>query len=135
MIRNLRRDRGGKILLNLSISLLMLNIVFLVGSIMGTAFRTVDAENKIEQLAPDRVFVAGAEPTPTVSQAQTDVCMALTVAVHYLILTSLSWMLVEAVHMYQLLILVFANSETFFMLKRLLAAWGNCSSSLHFCLH
>lgn len=113
----------------------MLNIVFLVGSIMGTAFRTVDAENKIEQLAPDRVFVAGAEPTPTVSQAQTDVCMALTVAVHYLILTSLSWMLVEAVHMYQLLILVFANSETFFMLKRLLAAWGNCSSSLHFCLH
>ena len=55
-------------------------------------------------------------------------CARLAVVVHYLLLTSMCWMLVEAVHMYQLLITVFANSETSFMLKRTLAAWGYARS-------
>ncbi|KAI9556627.1 hypothetical protein GHT06_016417 [Daphnia sinensis] len=120
LFRNLRRDRGGKILLNLSISLLMLNIIFLVGSILGTAFKNVDLEQRAKM--SDRVWAAGTESP--VNQAHIDICTALTISVHYLVLSSLSWMLVEAVHMYQLLILVFANSETCFMLKRMVSAWG-----------
>lgn len=120
VFRNLRRDRGGKILLNLSISLLMLNIVFLIGSVIGYAFKNVDLEQRAK--TSDRVWSAGTETT--VNQAHVDICTALTISVHYLVLSSLSWMLVEAVHMYQLLILVFANSETCFMLKRMASAWG-----------
>ena len=44
--------------------------------------------------------------------------------VHYLVLSSLCWMLVEAINMYQLIITVFATAESSFMLKRLLFAWG-----------
>ena len=120
MYRNLRRDRGGKILLNLSVSLLMLNVVFLISSVIGSSFKSIDLEQRAK--AMDRVWAAGTEQS--ISQAHLDICTALTIGVHYLILSSLSWMLVEAVHMYQLLILVFANSETFFMLKRVVAAWG-----------
>ncbi|XP_054722019.1 cadherin EGF LAG seven-pass G-type receptor 3-like [Uloborus diversus] len=51
-------------------------------------------------------------------------CAAIALSLHYLVLTSLSWMCVEAVNMYQLLVQVFASSETHFMLKRCLYAWG-----------
>jgi hypothetical protein len=53
-----------------------------------------------------------------------DVCTGVAVLTHYLVLTSLMWMLVEAINMYQLLITVFATSETKFMCKRMLCAWG-----------
>lgn len=53
-----------------------------------------------------------------------NLCMAVAMLTHYFVLTSLSWMLVEAVNMYQLLITVFATSETNFMIKRILCAWG-----------
>lgn len=36
----------------------------------------------------------------------------------------IGWMLVEGVHMYQLLISVFVKPETRFLLKRSLCAWG-----------
>lgn len=98
----------------------MLNIIFLVGSILGTSFKNVDLEQRAKM--SDRVWAAGTELP--VNQAHIDICTALTISVHYLVLSSLSWMLVEAVHMYQLLILVFANSETCFMLKRMVSAWG-----------
>ncbi|XP_043226689.1 uncharacterized protein LOC122383897 [Amphibalanus amphitrite] len=54
----------------------------------------------------------------------TQFCITTAVLVHYLVLTSLCWMLVEAINMYQLIITVFATSESSFMLKRLLFAWG-----------
>ena len=98
----------------------MLNVIFLVGSILGTAYKNVDMEQRAQM--SERIWAA------PVSQAHVDICTALTISVHYLVLSSLSWMLVEAVHMYQLLILVFANSETCFMLKRTVAAWGTHKS-------
>lgn len=54
----------------------------------------------------------------------TDICMFVALSTHYLVLTSLAWMLVEAINMHQLLITVFATSETRFMMKRMLFAWG-----------
>ena len=43
---------------------------------------------------------------------------------HYFLLTTLMWMLVEAVNMYQALIKVFTKYSGYFMLKRCVGAWG-----------
>ncbi|GFX53538.1 adhesion G-protein coupled receptor G4 [Trichonephila clavipes] len=51
-------------------------------------------------------------------------CAVIGLLLHYFVLTSLSWMCVEAINMYQLLVHVFASSETHFMLKRCFFAWG-----------
>lgn len=53
-----------------------------------------------------------------------DVCLIVAVSTHYFVLTTLAWMSVEAMNMYQLLITVYATSETHFMAKRLLLTWG-----------
>uniref|UniRef100_T1IQ43 Uncharacterized protein n=1 Tax=Strigamia maritima TaxID=126957 RepID=T1IQ43_STRMM len=53
-----------------------------------------------------------------------DLCVGVAVLTHYFLLATLAWMCVEAINMYQMLIYVFASSETHFMLKRSLAAWG-----------
>jgi hypothetical protein len=78
------------------ISLLALNVIFLVGSIFGSAYEDFDRS----QSTHERVWVAGHNQTQ-VSSAHVDFCTSLTVAVHYLVLSSLAWMLVEAIHMYQ----------------------------------
>lgn len=96
--RCLNRDRSGKILLNLCISLLLMNLAFLLVA--------------VQEFMGKRMMVV------------VEVCTGVAVLTHYLVLTSLMWMLVEAINMYQLLITVFATSETKFMCKRMLAAWG-----------
>jgi len=96
--RCLNRDRSGKILLNLCISLLLMNLAFLL--------------------------VVVQEYMDKHSTVVVNMCTGVTVLTHYVVLTSLMWMLVEAINMYQLLITVFATSETKFMCKRMLAAWG-----------
>ncbi|KAF8790711.1 Adhesion G-protein coupled receptor G4 like protein [Argiope bruennichi] len=88
----LNRDHPGKILANLCLSLLLMNVTFL-----------------LEALNPE---IGG------------KTCAAVAVLLHYFVLTSLSWMCVEAINMYQLLVHVFASSETRFMLKRCVFAWG-----------
>ncbi|XP_037090918.1 uncharacterized protein LOC119111202 [Pollicipes pollicipes] len=93
LFRCLNRDRQGKILLNLCVSLLLMNAAFLVSN--------------LHAVLPSAQF-----------------CISTAVLVHYLVLSSLCWMLVEAVNMYQLIITVFATSESNFMVKRLLFAWG-----------
>lgn len=95
--------------------------MFLTGSIIGHTFTNVDLKDPTESLDPNRIWV-GLEQT--VSQSRINFCTGLTISVHYLVLSSLTWMLVEAIHMYQMLILVFTNTETYFMLKRMIAAWG-----------
>ncbi|RZF45128.1 hypothetical protein LSTR_LSTR000538 [Laodelphax striatellus] len=95
MFRCLNRDRSGKILLNLCMSLLLMNIAYLMLMLK-------------EQDYWD----------------QNDICLGVALAIHYLVLTSLAWMLVEAINMYQLLITVFASVESRFMLKRIIGAWG-----------
>lgn len=51
-------------------------------------------------------------------------CAAIALFIHYFVLTSLTWMGIEATNMYQLLIHVFASSETHFLLKRCSIGWG-----------
>lgn len=53
-------------------------------------------------------------------------CVTIAILLHYFVLSSLLWMLVEAMHMHQLLITVFSSSETHVLLKRMLLAWGEC---------
>lgn len=53
-----------------------------------------------------------------------DLCLATAVSTHYFVLATLAWMGVEALNMYQMLVHVFASSETCFMLKRSAVAWG-----------
>ncbi|XP_064483453.1 adhesion G protein-coupled receptor E1-like [Ornithodoros turicata] len=93
LFRCLNKDRSGKILLNLCVSMLLLNASFLVGSL----------HEKLGWI---------------------DLCFAVAIAMHYFLLTSLAWMGAEALNMYQMLIHVFASSETCFMFKRCIVAWG-----------
>lgn len=58
-----------------------------------------------------------------------DLCLATAVSTHYFVLATLAWMGVEALNMYQMLVHVFASSETCFMLKRSAVAWGEHRSS------
>ncbi|XP_075218846.1 uncharacterized protein LOC142323283 isoform X2 [Lycorma delicatula] len=97
IFRCLNRDKSGKILLNLCFSLLLMNISYL----------TLSLKEHIQNYFD-----------------QTDVCMYVALSTHYLVLTSLAWMLVEAINMYQLLITVFPTSKSRFMMKRMLFAWG-----------
>ncbi|XP_067127041.1 adhesion G protein-coupled receptor E1-like isoform X1 [Centruroides vittatus] len=91
LFRCLNRDHSGKILLNLCISMLLMNLSFLANSI--PFFRK-------------------------------ELCTISAIFIHYFVLTTLSWMCVEAINIYQLLIHVFASVETRFMLKRFIVAWG-----------
>lgn len=105
MFRSLNRDRPGKILLNLCVSLLLLNVSFITGS-----FRSGKLDGEIESDA---------------TQHGRDVlCTVVAILTHYFVLTTLAWMGVEAANMYQLLIQVFATTESHFLLKRLFIAWG-----------
>lgn len=90
----LHRDHSGKILLNLCISLALMNISFLLGSHHSS------------------------------SKHGQSICLSVAILTHYFLLSSLAWMCVEAVNMYQLLIHVFASAETHFLLKRFILAWG-----------
>ncbi|KAG8183212.1 hypothetical protein JTE90_005661 [Oedothorax gibbosus] len=94
LFRCLNRDHPGKILLHLCTSMLLMNAVFELGSQRGVALGGVD------------------------------VCVGVAILVHYFLLTTLMWMCIEAINMYHLLIHVFASSESHFMLKRAILAWG-----------
>lgn len=73
----------------------------------------------VSMLFMNASFLAGGS-----RRAHIEVCAAVAVLVHYFLLTSLAWMCVEATNMYQLLVHVFASSESHFMLKRAILAWG-----------
>nr|XP_042897965.1 adhesion G protein-coupled receptor E2-like [Parasteatoda tepidariorum] len=94
IFRCLNKDHQGRILIHLCISILMMNVVFIVGSQRG--------------LIPYDI----------------DVCAIVAVLIHYFTLSSLAWMCVEGINMYRLLIHVFASTEAHFMLKRAVIAWG-----------
>ncbi|XP_071042513.1 uncharacterized protein [Parasteatoda tepidariorum] len=94
LFRCLNRDHPGQILIQLCISMLMMNTVFVLGSQRGSILGGID------------------------------VCVTVAILIHYFLLATLTWMCVEAINMYQLLIHVFATSESHFMLKRSVLAWG-----------
>nr|KAG5695015.1 hypothetical protein BaRGS_015839 [Batillaria attramentaria] len=96
LFRSLNKDKSGKILLNLCVALLLLNAVFLASG----------------------VTASGREGREDAG------CTAVAVLLHYLLLASLAWMLVEAVEMYRALVTVFAKYAACYMLKRCLVGWG-----------
>ncbi|XP_077346553.1 adhesion G-protein coupled receptor G4 [Lithobates pipiens] len=93
MFKQLRRDYPSKILMNLSFSMLMLNLIFLVDDWL-TTFR-----------------IHG-------------LCVTVAAFLHYFLLTSFTWMGLEAVHMYFAFVKVFNSYIHKYILKLCIAGWG-----------
>ncbi|RUS82142.1 hypothetical protein EGW08_010116, partial [Elysia chlorotica] len=93
LFKCLHGEKSGKTLLNLCSALLVLNIMFLVGTLDVSGFSR-------------------------------SACVGVAMCVHYSLLASLLWMLVEAVDMYQALVTVFNKYENFYLIKRCIVAWG-----------
>ncbi|XP_068104002.1 adhesion G-protein coupled receptor G4 [Hyperolius riggenbachi] len=93
MFKQLRRDYPSQILMNLSLSLLMLNLLFLVNNWLSS-FRI------------------------------NGLCISAAALLHYFLLTSFTWMGVEAVHMYFAFVKVFNSYIHKYILKLCIAGWG-----------
>ncbi|XP_043830581.1 adhesion G-protein coupled receptor G4 [Dromiciops gliroides] len=91
--QKLRQDYPAKILINLCISLLMLNLSFLANSWFA-AF-----ENS-------------------------SLCISMAVLLHYFLISSFTWMGLEAVHMYFALVRVFNIYVKNYLLKFCVVGWG-----------
>lgn len=90
----LRRDKSGQILINLCSSMLMMNILYVIGS----------QRSHVSNMARS--------------------CIAIGVLLHYSVISTLGWMSVEAFNLYRMLITVFSTHEKLFIMKRMLFAWG-----------
>ncbi|KAM3601394.1 uncharacterized protein V6R79_012208 [Siganus canaliculatus] len=90
----LRKDIPSKILIQLCLSLLLLNLVFLVDAWLA--------------LYPDAVGL----------------CISTAWFLHYFLLVAFTWMGLEAVHMYLALVKVFNTYISHYMLKFSLVGWG-----------
>eukprot|EP00064_Thunnus_orientalis_P013892 superscaffoldBa00002328_g13933 len=90
----LRKDIPSKILIQLCLALLMLNLVFLVDAWLA--------------LYPDAVGL----------------CISTAWFLHYFLLVSFTWMGLEAIHMYLALVKVFNSYISRYMLKFSLVGWG-----------
>ncbi|KAL6473301.1 hypothetical protein MHYP_G00194890 [Metynnis hypsauchen] len=90
----LRKDMPSKILIQLCLALLLLNLVYLLDSWLA--------------LYPEAVGL----------------CISTAFFLHYFLLASFTWMALEAVHMYFALVKVFNTYISRFMLKLALAGWG-----------
>ncbi|XP_056911329.1 adhesion G-protein coupled receptor G2 isoform X2 [Takifugu flavidus] len=90
----LRKDIPSKILIQLCLALLLLNLVFLVDAWLA--------------LYPEAVGL----------------CISTAWFLHYFLLVSFTWMGLEAVHMYLALVKVFNSYISSYMLKFSLAGWG-----------
>ncbi|KAA0704124.1 G-protein coupled receptor G2 [Triplophysa tibetana] len=90
----LRKDIPSKILIQLCLALLMLNLVFLVDGWLAQ-FSEVNG-----------------------------LCISTAFFLHYFLLASFTWMAMEAVHMYIALVKVFNTYISRFMLKIGFAGWG-----------
>ncbi|KAL4227170.1 G-protein coupled receptor [Mactra antiquata] len=89
--RKLRQGRAQQTLFNLSLSLLLSMLIFLVG---------------IKQTHNDTV------------------CIVVAILLHYLILVSFMWMLMEAILQYLTFVKILGTYITRFMLKTVVPAWG-----------
>ncbi|XP_031440106.1 adhesion G-protein coupled receptor G2 [Clupea harengus] len=90
----IRRDIPSKILIQLCLALLMLNLVFLLDSWLA--------------LYPDAVGL----------------CISTAFFLHYFLLASFTWMALEALHMYLAIVKVFNSYVSRYMLKFSLMGWG-----------
>ncbi|CAL8267433.1 unnamed protein product [Merluccius merluccius] len=94
LFEKLRKDMPSKILIQLSLALLLLNLVFLVDAWLA--------------LYPE---VEG-------------LCISTAWFLHYFLLASFTWMGLEAVHMYLALVKVFNTYVSHYMLKFSVVGWG-----------
>lgn len=92
--RKLRKDIPSKILIQLCLALLLLNLVYLVDAWLA--------------LYPDAMGL----------------CISTAWFLHYFLLVSFTWMGLEAVHMYLALVKVFNSYISQYMLKFSLVGWG-----------
>ncbi|KAK0144830.1 Adhesion G-protein coupled receptor G2 [Merluccius polli] len=92
--RKLRKDMPSKILIQLSLALLLLNLVFLVDAWLA--------------LYPEAEGL----------------CISTAWFLHYFLLASFTWMGLEAVHMYLALVKVFNTYVSHYMLKFSVVGWG-----------
>lgn len=92
--RKLRKDIPSKILIQLCLALLLLNLVFLVDAWLA--------------LYPDAVGL----------------CISTAWFLHYFLLVSFTWMGLEGFHMYLALVKVFNSYISQYMLKFSLVGWG-----------
>ncbi|XP_037603558.1 adhesion G-protein coupled receptor G2 [Sebastes umbrosus] len=90
----LRKDIPSKILIQLCLALLLLNLVFMVDAWLA--------------LYPDAVGL----------------CISTALFLHYFLLVTFTWMGLEAVHMYLALVKVFNSHISRYMLKFSLVGWG-----------
>ncbi|KAM4547574.1 uncharacterized protein V3H82_021173 [Fundulus diaphanus] len=90
----LRKDTPSKILIQLCLALLLLNLVFLVDAWLA--------------LYPEAVGL----------------CISTAWFLHYFLLVSFTWMGLEGVHMYYALVKVFTDNLSHYMLKFSLVGWG-----------
>ncbi|CAB1421267.1 unnamed protein product [Pleuronectes platessa] len=90
----LRKDIPSKILIQLCLSLLLLNLVFLIDAWLA--------------LYPDALGL----------------CISTAWFLHYFLLVSFTWMGLESVHMYLALVKVFNNYVSHYMLRFSFAGWG-----------
>lgn len=92
--RKLRKDTPSKILIQLCLALLLLNLVFLVDAWLA--------------LYPDTLGL----------------CISTAWFLHYFLLVTFTWMGLEAVQMYLALVKVFNNHISRLMVKFSLVGWG-----------
>ncbi|XP_062262534.1 adhesion G-protein coupled receptor G2 [Platichthys flesus] len=90
----LRKDIPSKILIQLCLALLLLNLVFLIDAWLA--------------LYPDALGL----------------CISTAWFLHYFLLVSFTWMGLESVHMYLALVKVFNNYVSHYMLRFSFAGWG-----------
>ena len=77
-------------------------------------------------LLMDVAFLVGA-PSYYVDDG---LCRTVAVLMHYFLLATFTWMLVEALEMYRALVTVFAKYASWYMAKRCVAAWGELAWQL-----
>ncbi|XP_072019677.1 uncharacterized protein [Amphiura filiformis] len=92
--RSGRRDKRTKILLNLVVALLLVNLFFICGALVAD--------------------YSGSGP----------LCVAMAVILHYFLLSAMMWMALEAFDMYMALVKVFESYYSHYLLKMCIAGWG-----------
>ncbi|XP_076876417.1 adhesion G-protein coupled receptor G2-like isoform X2 [Brachyhypopomus gauderio] len=90
----LRKDVPSKILIQLCLALLLLNLLFLLDSLLATQLDYIG------------------------------LCIPTAFFLNYFLLASFTWMTLQAVHMYLTIVKVFNNYVAHFMIKGSLIGWG-----------
>ncbi|XP_038058916.1 adhesion G-protein coupled receptor G2-like isoform X5 [Patiria miniata] len=89
-------DKRAKVLVNFVISLILVNVFFIAGSLMA----------EYQESVPD------------------ELCAAVAICLHFSLLVAMAWMVIQAFNMYMALVKVFATYYSHFLLKMMIIGWG-----------